>query len=485
VFVDDSHFTNPDMSQELERPGSPPRQQRPTRSPARLSLDNFEFEPIASPPRASQAGQPQASSQRRRQTSSINKVLTSPRSLELCEKYGIDAAELVYRPEHAFGGGGVTKAIAARRHERHEAKRQQKLTFLRDARATAIQQEAELAAALEEAGLDESAASPAAVRQLSPRSFVSNQSESAMRNRELQSANLEFVTLNREARAEAVTAKVSRATAAAEANRARHYSGVSERGTQRWGSVQQTLRNAAALNMGRKLSAEEQQSARDNYTAALVDGVTMRRDEDTLRQASEREQRIAHVGRRSTSASATRQAKADGNWARVQQETERCDYQKALGLDGRRIAGVQHNIVVMDAGLKSQARFEDRQSSVLGKVLTAEERAAEVRAELVAQTALDLDRVARNNAERAGDVTHREQQTTARRKEAAARFVADNQGAFEARQSGRVEEKVWEQELVRERVTDHTEEVRRVKKAKDYERKSRIYGSIVAKHGAI
>ena len=72
----------------------------------------------------------------------LPQVLSSPRSLEVCRLYGYAPHELLPKEKRLFDDGKVPLSFVERRWQRHEAKRQEALKVLRQARTELIRQEA-------------------------------------------------------------------------------------------------------------------------------------------------------------------------------------------------------------------------------------------------------------------------------------------------------------------------------------------------------
>jgi hypothetical protein len=409
-------------------------------------------------------------------------LINSPRSLNVCAKYGIDPRELLYKPYEAFtlGGAAVSEAIARRRFEHSEGKRLQKLDLLRSERLELIEQERQMA----QRG-DQTPRSAQRSRTPTAGNEVSPARESARRLRDSQRSRLAQLEKEREQHAKQLAEELEVRTALAAVQKFSHDHEV-KAGTARehLDQVVETSKHAKRL-LAINIADKRNQATRHELERAIK---ALDAQAKLLRVAQERGQRheetLSEARHRASSATASARAHHEHHLLQHEQTATECEQRHADLMARRKLHGMRHDDYVADRHehaevLAARARKE-RLSTLTERELELESRLNERES----ATTHERAQSASTRRQKESAVRHAAQQHLAQARATRLRKQLDKQAQLNERVSHMLQDNLKLSEDRREIVLDRAEEVARVRRAREFERKQQLLSKHAA-HGCV
>jgi hypothetical protein len=404
------------------------------------------------------------------------KPINSPRSLAVCAKYGIASGELVHKPLEQFmlGGGAVSEAVARRRFEHAEDKRQQKLALLRAERQALIEQEQD--------GSGSMGRSSRRSRTPNGSIVASPARESARRLRESQQQRLSDLDQQRALRNREKMETLEVKTALAMAQKLSHEHDVKAHGArEHLRHVEETSANAKRL-LANHVAERRDAATRHDLERAIR---SLDAQSSQLRKAQARgekhEEHLSEARQRAAANAANARAHHEKHVLQHDATAQECEMRIADLMLQRTSAGLAHDDKVREGHDRAQFLAAQEKARRAAKI---DDEEAELEARLNGREMQTSERRMRTSSAR----RQREEEakmTAAERAERQRQRLAQKQnaihGAFDERKGQMHEDRIWNSELKRETVVDRAEEVARVRRAKEYERREYLISKQVAK----
>lgn len=396
--------------------------------------------------------------------------INSPRSLAVCATYGITTEELLPKPFEAFklAGAAVSDAIARRRYEHAEAKRLQKLALLRSERQELIERPPSQNTSVK--------------RSSTPNSSMSSPArESARRNRESQAQRLAELEAQRATKAKELLEEVELRTALAAVQKFTHQEEVTaKQARDHLRHVEETSRNAKRI-LTQTISSRRESTTRHELERAIK---SLDAQANLLRKAQERGLRHgeALLDARQRASSATTQAKKR-HMQKVEHHAEtaaQCEARVEELMAQRTDAGRQHDAMVAnghDRALQLAAEEKARRGQRLAE---KSEQVESYINEVEAKTSAERERSASRRRERELSARSAAEERLAQKRGYLQKKTETIHRQFDDNLARTTEERLWSAEAKRQAAIDRAEEVARVRRAKEYERKQ----ALLAKHAA-
>lgn len=385
------------------------------------------------------------------------RILTSPRSIEICNSHGVRPEELLPRPLESFQSGGAPRALVQRRFEHFEQKRANTLAFLRERRRELIANPPPPESPLSRASTP---------RVGSPRSSGRCSSQ---RNRDLQQRNYEEREAERADKFSSISRAATVAIAKAEIARAQHQEEVRQRGERRWDEVQQHHEHAKQLEAAQRDAKADKMldnELKRETSKAAVNTARSWRSSDLSKANSKA---IAQAQQRAKSKEAERREKGLQKVIEVENKAQHAQQVKEQQREEWAARGAQHAEAVDEARERAEQLLDERVAHCCAKLTTKQQRYEQQREALAAEERAKQEALEREH-ERFDETVGRAKAVEEARKELRRTKSFHKDVQFLTRREQQELEALLERENRREKVEDHIEIVTRMRRAREYQR---------------
>lgn len=392
--------------------------------------------------------------------------VSSPISLEVCRRFGIDPSELVPRPVEAFQfspsrpglSGELQEALMKRRHEHNEEKRRQKIAFLRNEREQLIQS----------GGLQSPQSVPLSPR--SPPRTPRAASRVSQQNTDMQKTNYQLLMARRREWAALKTARLEEALSKVNQNKAKQLGAVADVGARGFEQAMALKDHAARLSQSRQEELalkEEQKSFQRDLKCQNVDterlGKSLERQESTRTRLRQAQDRCAEV------TSKVHEQRA-GHWDTVELEAQRCRERHDFSNMTKEQLAAAHFDQVKSVHDQARAMETAEQMEKRLKLEEKERQDNEVLYRQKLAEAVKLQEEAIKAESHEQEVRMQAQMHLIQTTLTKAGKAQQKHQRFGHSRNQKVSEEAWNAELKREAVEDHIDEVKRSRRSREYDR---------------